>query len=265
MVKCPDCNEELSQFSLSNKNRKNGLKIDTLYEIYENSNEHPELRSACSLCEHFYPGVGDIIIGLYGLKTKSEFLIYVQTPLGQQAIESLNLKMDTKSIKQQKIREEVMTNLKEIRTKKASELVKATEKSIKGIDNFMNVLSPCINCHNCMTVCPICYCKTCLFKSPTFDHEPMQYLTWARRKGAYRLPADTMLFHLTRLNHMVLSCVGCGMCTSNCPADLPVGRVFRTIAQQVQAAFDYTPGRSVDDPLPLITFREDEWTEIGEE
>jgi formate dehydrogenase subunit beta len=93
----------------------------------------------------------------------------------------------------------------------------------------------------------------------------MQYLSWAQRKGAYRLPADTMLFHLTRLNHMVLSCVGCGMCTSNCPSDLLVGRVFRSIGQQVQAAFDYEPGRSVDEPLPLVTFREDEWAEVGEE
>ncbi|MBL7065715.1 MAG: 4Fe-4S dicluster domain-containing protein [Anaerolineae bacterium] len=127
------------------------------------------------------------------------------------------------------------------------------------------VLAACVRCHNCMTVCPICYCKTCLFKSPTFDHEPMQYVNWARRKGAYRLPADTTLFHLTRLNHMVLSCVGCGMCTSDCPAELPVGLVFRTIGQEVQEAFDYVPGRSVEDPLPMITFREDEWMEVGEE
>jgi formate dehydrogenase subunit beta len=127
------------------------------------------------------------------------------------------------------------------------------------------VLGACVRCHNCMTVCPICYCKTCLFKSPTFDHEPMQYVNWARRKGAYRLPADTTLFHLTRLNHMVLSCVGCGICTSDCPAELPVGLVFRAIGQEVQEAFNYVPGRSVEDPLPMITFREDEWTEVGEE
>ena len=93
----------------------------------------------------------------------------------------------------------------------------------------------------------------------------MQYMNWAQRKGAYRLPADTMLFHLTRLNHMVLSCIGCGMCTSDCPAELPVGLVFRTIGQQVQAVFDYVPGHSVEDALPLVTFREDEWMEVGEE
>jgi formate dehydrogenase subunit beta len=63
---------------------------------------------------------------------------------------------------------------------------------------------------------------------------------------------------------MVLSCIGCGLCTSDCPAELPVGRVFRAIGQQVQATFEYVPGRSVEEPLPLITFREDEWTEVGE-
>jgi hypothetical protein len=33
----------------------------------------------------------------------------------------------------------------------------------------------------------------------------------------------------------------------------------------VQEVFEYEPGRSVDEPLPLITFQEDEWTEVGEE
>ena len=116
-----------------------------------------------------------------------------------------------------------------------------------------------------MTICPVCYCKTCLFKSPTFDHDPAKLRGWANRKGVYRLPPDTMLFHMTRLNHMVLSCVGCGLCTSGCMADLPVGLVFRTIGQQVQEEFDYVPGRDVDEPLPMISFREEEWTEVGEE
>jgi formate dehydrogenase subunit beta len=132
-------------------------------------------------------------------------------------------------------------------------------------EGLQGILAACVRCHNCMAVCPICYCKTCLFRSPVFEPEPMAYLQWARQKGAYRMPSDTMLFHLTRLNHMVLSCVGCGMCTSACPTDLPVGRVFRAVAQQVQELFDYVPGRDVEEPLPMVTFREDEWVEVGEE
>jgi formate dehydrogenase subunit beta len=128
-------------------------------------------------------------------------------------------------------------------------------------EGIAGVLATCVRCHNCMTVCPICYCKTCLFKSPALDHEPAQYVEWAQRKGAYRMLGDTMLFHLTRLNHMVLSCVGCGMCTSACPADLPIGLVFRAIGQDVRQPFGYTPGHDVEEPLPLIAFREDEWAE----
>jgi formate dehydrogenase subunit beta len=43
-----------------------------------------------------------------------------------------------------------------------------------------------------------------------------------------------------------------------------VGAVFSLVGQQVQQAFEYEPGRSVEDPLPLISFRENEWTEVGE-
>ena len=103
------------------------------------------------------------------------------------------------------------------------------------------------------------------FPGPVFDHDPTQYMTWASRKGAYRMLADTMLFQLTRLNHMVLSCIGCGLCSDACPADLPVARVFRAIGHETQAVFEYEPGRSVEEPLPLITFKEDEWSEVGEE
>ena len=92
----------------------------------------------------------------------------------------------------------------------------------------------------------------------------MQYVAWTQQKGAFRMPSDTMLFHLTRLNHMALSCVGCGMCTEACPAELPVGAVFRAIGQRVQGVFNYLPGRDLDEKQPLITFKADEWTEVGE-
>jgi formate dehydrogenase subunit beta len=109
-----------------------------------------------------------------------------------------------------------------------------------------------------MVACPICYCKECIFKTATFDHASESYMRWAGRKGAVRMPTDTLLFHLTRLNHMVASCVGCGACTNACPSDIPVGEIFRTVGQKVQAMFDYVPGRSLDEPLPLATFKENE-------
>jgi formate dehydrogenase subunit beta len=97
------------------------------------------------------------------------------------------------------------------------------------------------------------------------NHPPGYYLSAAHRKGAVRLLSDTLLFHMTRLCHMGTSCVSCGMCTSACPADIQVGTIFSAIGEQVQATFDYQPGRDVSEPLPLITFQPNEWTEVGEE
>lgn len=77
--------------------------------------------------------------------------------------------------------------------------------------------------------------------------------------------SDTLLFQMTRLNHMTTSCVSCGMCSAACPSDIPVGTLFSAIGEQVQAAFGYKPGHDAAEPLPLVAFQADEWTEIGEE
>jgi len=63
---------------------------------------------------------------------------------------------------------------------------------------------------------------------------------------------------------MITSCVGCGVCTNVCPSDIPVATIFHTVGDKMQAIFDYTPGLSLEDEVPLATFREDELTELGE-
>jgi hypothetical protein len=55
------------------------------------------------------------------------------------------------------------------------------------------------------------------------------------------------------------------MCSAACPSDIPVGTLFSAIGEQVQAAFGYKPGHDAAEPLPLVAFQADEWTEIGEE
>jgi formate dehydrogenase subunit beta len=133
-----------------------------------------------------------------------------------------------------------------------------------SMDGLLAEFSTCIRCHNCMTNCPICYCRECIFRTPTFEHESQLFYQWAERKGTVRLLPDTLLFHLTRLNHMVTSCVGCGLCTDACPVDIPVGTIFRSVGQNAQALFDYHPGRSLDEAAPVQEFREDELTLLGE-
>ena len=219
-------------------------------------------RDACQMCEKPHVEEADVTLELFGADLTAGIPVSLPDEMAEKLSPPLSPPLGGKEggERRAEVVDKVVAARTRVRDARFAEMRQRLEQ--EGVEG---VFAACVRCHNCMTVCPICYCKTCLFKSPTFDHEPMQYMNWARRKGAYRLPADTMLFHLTRLNHMVLSCVGCGMCTSDCPSELPVGVVFRTIGQQVQAVFDYVPGRSVEDPLPLVTFREDEWTEVGEE
>lgn len=133
-----------------------------------------------------------------------------------------------------------------------------------GLPGLVELFETCQRCHNCTVACPICYCKECLFRSDTLAHEPRTYFAWATRKGAARLPGDTLAFQLTRMSHVSTSCVGCGLCTSACPADLPVDSVFQAVARRTQALFEYVPGRSLEDPLPPATFNRSEFVELGE-
>jgi len=217
-------------------------------------------RDGCQMCEQPHVEDADIVLELFGADLTAGIPVTLPDDVGARLALAPALAPAEDDERRAEVVEKVVAARTQVRDTRFAEMRQRLEQ--EGVEG---VLAACVRCHNCMTVCPLCYCKTCLFKSPVFDHEPMQYMNWAQRKGAYRLPADTMLFHLTRLNHMVLSCVGCGMCTSDCPAELPVGLVFRTIGQQVQKVFDYVPGRNVEEPLPLVTFREDEWMEVGEE
>lgn len=249
--------------------RMNGEGADLWGKFFQQASSSPDtppedLRQACKMCEQpvFEPRPEtDISIHLFGYDSSQKIGLALPDELAQN--------LGFQPAEPASGCAAVIDKLVAARIAARDAAFAATRLQLEGkgdgrAPGIQAVFAACIRCHNCMNVCPICYCKTCVFKSHIFDHDPDQYVKWAQAKGAVRMPADTMLFHLTRLNHMGLSCVGCGMCTEACPSELPVGTVFRLIGQKVQATFEYLPGRSLDEPLPLVTFKADEWTEVGE-
>lgn len=220
-----------------------------------------DLRLACQICEYPSPQDADIIIGLFGHDPQREIFIQLRDQLATELAEKGILATSEEGSPS---RDQVIESLTEERIKRRDEVFDAFRSGTRNLQDLMDALSTCIRCHNCMVACPICYCKECVFRTPTLEHKADQFLRWADRKGGVRMPTDTLLFHLIRLSHMVTSCIGCGLCDSACPNGLPVATLFRAVGQRVQGMFDYTPGRSVDEEPPVATFREDELqTESG--
>jgi formate dehydrogenase subunit beta len=141
-------------------------------------------------------------------------------------------------------------------------MIAQTEAAAGSLEKLSEYLANCVNCYNCRVACPVCYCRECVFVTDVFDHDPGQYLGWAERKGAIRMPTDTLFYHLTRLAHMSTACVGCGQCSNACPNEVPVMELFRSVALRTQAAFDYQAGKDVDRRPPLSEFREQEFAEV---
>jgi len=213
------------------------------------------LRPACQMCEHPAPANADMVIQQVGVDNSAALHVEARADWA----EALGLAESPPDG-----RAEALRKLVAERTARRDAALAELQAQVGSPEKLAALFSTCLRCHNCMTNCPICYCKTCFFKTNVFDHEPMQFIAWAERKGATRMPADTVLFHLTRMNHMSTSCVGCGLCTSACPVGINVGAAFRAVAARTQALFNYVAGRSVDDPIPIKNFEVNELQQLGE-
>jgi formate dehydrogenase subunit beta len=217
-----------------------------------------DISPACKACEHPVPENADLAIGLIGVDLKHDLLIKAHTPKG----EAILRKLELPETPEPEGRKSMIDALVAKRIAYRDQMFKETSEATADLNKLMSYLSKCVNCYNCRVACPVCYCKECVFVTDVFDHEPAQYLRWAKRKGILKMPTDTVFYHLTRIAHMSTACIGCGQCSNACPNQIPVMEIFRTVASFTQKAFKYEAGRSVEDEPPLSVFREGEFREI---
>lgn len=220
------------------------------------------LRAGCQICEYPYPLTADITIGMIGLEP-GKVILQADTAQGEAALKTLGFSIDTDSDIAKK-RQAALTKLAADVKERRKKFFAKVKEEFGGIEKLTKVFASCIKCQNCRQACPVCYCRECVFISPTFELESDKYLRQADKKGGIRMPADTLLFHLTRMNHMGNSCVGCGACEEACPNDIPLLKLFQLIGSETQELFGYVPGRNVEEPLPASAFREKEFEWIGE-
>ncbi|MGB7297375.1 MAG: (Fe-S)-binding protein [Candidatus Aminicenantales bacterium] len=238
--------------------------------------EEESVRPACGRCHRFSlpslddpsdqripqenrttPTSVDIHIGLLG-ESQDQILLIPESPAGQEILEKLGLPLD-QSVESWQAKVTEIKKKKEEKRKAAHEEFK---KEMTGLDRFLSIFDDCINCHICMKVCPVCYCRQCYFDSQMKHFSPQAYLERAQKRGALRFPLDPLLFHLGRMSHMVLSCVSCGACEDACPVSIPVGKVFSWVADETQPAFNYSAGMHWGESLPLQSFLKDEFCEV---
>ncbi len=216
-----------------------------------------DVAGACRICEFPTAENCDMRLCAVGSGNGAVFIEAV-TAKGEEALNKSGLKAgDSPSGRDEAIKKLVATRT-DARDKKFAEF-RAETNTFQALSEK---LSDCVNCYNCRVACPVCYCKECVFVTDTFRHNGDQFMMWADKGGMLKMPNDTTMYHLTRITHMSLFCVGCGQCTSACPNDIDLMPLFRTSADKTQARFDYQAGRSIEEPQPMAVFKADEMVEV---
>lgn len=234
--------------------------ISDYWKSVKNANVYANIRPSCKACEFFTPFNADMTFSLVGEKEQNkECKIFLNTEKAEKFVVEFN-----GEILEGKLESSEISSLLEQRKSEKEKLFNEISIKILGLEGMVDVFGKCLGCHGCSRVCPICYCILCDFESPTYDYKQIDYENQLHKKGGLRLPPDTIFFQIGRLIHMSFSCVGCGMCTDVCPTGIPVSAIFMKTGEETRQPFDYLPGKDVEETIPVMIFKEEEFTELGE-
>ena len=230
-------------------------KLPQYWEAVKKGEIPPDIRPACASCEHLVPYNADMTVTLFGNEdVDKQCVIYLNTDKGEQFAAGIAVELAEGEVESEVI--------EALRSKRAAQKKKLFDEI--GIEGFhaQKVFDKCIGCRGCSKVCPVCYCHVCLFDSGGDEHDSRYYETELEKMGYVTVLPDPMFYQLVRLFHVSTSCVGCGLCADVCPVDIPLWAVSLKTSESVQKAFDYVPGRDIEEGLPLITFEPGEFAGV---
>jgi len=233
-------------------------KINKYWKSIEKNEINDDIRDTCKACEEFIPDNADITVFLAGnSEINSKCLLFLN---------------NEKALEFAKESEGEITDI-ELNTGKLNEIKKnRTDGKIKlydeytienlGLKGLIDIFGRCIGCHACGNACPACFCSLCYFDSIESELKPSDCEFELNKKGAMRQPPNTINYHLGRMVHTSISCVGCGSCSDVCPVDIPVSTIFKRVGESVQESYNYKPGKDLEEELPLSTFNVKEFSDI---
>jgi len=248
-----DCPGALPMQNYIAEPEKNEKLFDEIF--YDNTWNSKDVKPICKICAYFSNPSSDLHFAF----SNKKILLISNTEKGDKVFEDLNISKEEELFEwREKIKE--IAEKKLINKKETYDVIKTM---VEGFDNLQKTFSNCIGCHNCGTVCPICYCRQCYFDSSVSKPNSDFILIRANDRGGLSLPLDRMMFHIGRMSHMSLSCVSCGLCTDACPVNIPVAKIFSYVSSKTQSTFDYSSGRNTGDPLPMKDYKLEEIGELG--
>lgn len=185
-------------------------------------------RSACQLCVSPNAHGADLNIGILGLPIRQYLLIATKDSAvdNRLSLESIADGPAESSLITQ--REKLLAKLEERRTRTRNRVTQGIADILPAnIETLIDHLGECGDCQKCLDTCPIC--------SIDFPQrgEDNRYQT-----------SDIMRW--------MVSCAGCGMCEQACPQHQPLSIIFGHIQRQLSEEYEYIPGTSPDQPLPLM-------------
>ena len=230
-----------------------GEKLPQYWDAVKKGEILSDVRPNCTACTHFVPYTADMTIDLISNSNiDKQCEIHLNTKKAEEIITDMAGEVTEKELNTEA--------LEDLRSRRQAQKDKLLDE-LKDLD-MEKVFGKCIGCHACSKVCPACYCHLCFFDSPSSEHRALDYERELSKNGGMRVPLDTIFYHMVRLFHVSLSCVGCGQCNDVCPVNIPLGTVALKTSGAVQEAFDYVAGKSIEEELPITIFRPEEFAGV---